>query len=282
MNSNAFRVACLVPTVLACTAGTAAASGFDMLSPHRAVYDLVLDEASERSGIESMNGRIVYEVTGNECDGISVRYRLVTNISTANESYQTDQQTATFESPDGLEFNFLTKSFVDQRPESTVKGTAIRTPEGVKVSLAQPDPRDIELPPAIFISSHLIDVIDAAKRGERMVKRDIFDGSDGADEVVATATFIGEGRVADELLEGESPQAIAAVKESRAWPVTVSYFDKGLGRTAESVPVYEASFLLYENGISRKLVMRYPDYSLAGHLTSLEILKKEPCKPSSD
>lgn len=256
----------------------AAASGFGVLVPHRAVYDLSLKEASDRSGIEAMNGRIVYELSGNECDGVSVRYRFVTNITTSEEAYQTDQQTSTFESPNGLEFNFLTKSFVDKRLESTVKGSATRTAEATKVTLSDPQRRDLDLPPAIFISTHLIDIIDAAKAGKQLVRRDVFDGSDKADEVVTSSAFIGVARKAPEPFEGETDKAIEPLKDVEAWPVTISYFEKGVGQTAESVPVYEASFLLYENGISRKLTMRYPDYTMKGELTSLEFLDRTACK----
>ncbi|MCB1428136.1 MAG: DUF1849 family protein, partial [Nitratireductor sp.] len=119
---NRFYSSLVAITAMACALSPtrSAATGFEILAPHRAVYDLKLDNASERSGIDSVVGRIVYEVTGNECDGMSVRYRFVTNISTGSESYKTDQQTSTFESPDGREFTFLTKSFVDERPESVV------------------------------------------------------------------------------------------------------------------------------------------------------------------
>ncbi|MCB1462466.1 MAG: cell envelope integrity EipB family protein [Nitratireductor sp.] len=277
MNASIIRNLTAAPVLAALLATPAAASGFGILVPHRAVYDLSLKEASDRSGIEAMTGRIVYELSGNECDGVSIRYRFVTNITTSEEAYQTDQQTTTFESPNGLEFNFLTKSFVDKQLESTVKGTATRTKDGVKVVLSDPQRRDLELPPAIFISTHLIDIIGAAKDGEQLLKRDVFDGSDEADEVVASTTFIGEGKVVSEPLEGENAESVAMLEGQKTWPVTISYFEKGVGNAAESLPIYEASFLLYDNGISRKLTMRYPDYALTGDLTSLEMLKKVPC-----
>jgi hypothetical protein len=268
----------LASVAVASSASAVQAAGFEILTPHRAVYDLKLKQASDRSGIEAMTGRIVYEVTGNECEGLSVRYRFVTNIATGSESYRTDQQTATFESPDGREFTFLTKSLVDDRLESTVKGRAVRNDAKTLVELAQPEARQLQLDPSVFISTHLIDVITAAQHGESQLRRDIFDGSDGADEVVASSTFIGEPKVVSTPFEGESAEAVARIDTPQAWPVTVSYFDKTVGATAESLPIYEASFLLYPNGISRRLIMRYPDYSLTGELTSLELLERHPCK----
>lgn len=276
---NRFYSSLVAITAMACALSPtrSAATGFEILAPHRAVYDLKLDNASERSGIDSVVGRIVYEVTGNECDGMSVRYRFVTNISTGSESYKTDQQTSTFESPDGREFTFLTKSFVDERPESVVKGTAIRTGEGVKVDISEPEQRRLELPSAIFLSTHLVDIIEAGRKGETFLKRDIFDGSDQADEVVASSTVIGNARTVGKPFDGEDEAAVKVFADRAAWPVTISYFNLSQSSAAESLPVYEASFLLYPDGISRRLVMRYPDYSLIGEITSLEMLPPTPC-----
>jgi EipB-like len=256
----------------------ASAAGFDILAPHRAIYDLKLEDASERSGIQSITGRIVYEITGNACDGVAVRYRFVTNIATTERSYQTDQQTTTFESPDGKEFDFLTRTYVDARPEKTVRGTAVRTSDGVVVELTKPGERHLELPDAIFISSHLIELIDNAREGERFVHHSIYDGSEDADEVVTGSGVIGESGTYSKPLPGETADAIAPLQGMKAWPVTVSYFDQQADASAERLPVYEASFLLYPNGVSRKLTMRYDDYALVGQLTGLEMLEASDCK----
>lgn len=275
--SRAGIVAVLGLASLALAPRQGAAAGFEILVPHRAVYEVKLREASERSGIEAMSGRIVYEVTGNECDGMTIRYRFVTNIGTAESNYQTDQQTSTFESPDGKEFTFLTKTFVDQRPESTVRGNALRTPSGLKVSLAEPKQRTIDLPEAAFISTHLVTVIELARKGEKFVHMPIFDGSQDADQTVASSTVIGDPRAVPLPVNGETADAVRPIANDEAWPVTISYFEGEPGNTAEALPAYEASFLLYANGISRNLVMRYPDYSLTGELSNLELLKPSPC-----
>jgi hypothetical protein len=254
------------------------AAGFEILAPHRAIYDLKLDEASERSGIQSMNGRIVYEISGNECDGMTVRYRFVSNIATNENSFQTDQQTTTFESADGKEFTFLTRTYVDDHPQKAVRGTAIRTSDGLKVELVQPDNRQLDLPDAAFISAHLISLIENAGQGVQFVKQMIYDGSEDADEVVNSSAVIGTPAVYDALLPDEVADAVDSLRDRRAWPVTVSYFDRQSDATAtERLPSYEASFLLYENGISRNLTMRYDDYSLSGQLSALEMLPNENC-----
>jgi hypothetical protein len=58
----------------------------------------------------------------------------------------------------------------------------------------------------------------------------------------------------------------------------VSYFDREpKDRSGEQTPVYSINFELYENGISRALMLNYSDFSISGELTSLELKKAKPC-----
>ena len=59
------------------------------------------------------------------------------------------------------------------------------------------------------------------------------------------------------------------------WPVTVSYFEKGAG--TDDAPTYTTSFVVYANGIGRKLRIDYGKFALNGHLTHLEILPSPGC-----
>ena len=68
-----------------------------VLAPHRAVYDLTLKDASDRSGITGLSGRMVYEFNGSACEGYTVTFRFVSRIQTQDASRVSDQQTTTFE-----------------------------------------------------------------------------------------------------------------------------------------------------------------------------------------
>ncbi|MBL4892735.1 MAG: cell envelope integrity EipB family protein [Rhizobiaceae bacterium] len=255
-----------------------AASGFGTPVPHRAVYDVTLNAAEDRSGIKGMNGRIVYEVSGNECDGISVQYRFVTNVITSKNQFLTDQQTSTYESPDGKEFSFQTKSFVNEVADANVRGNARNLEDGIKVSISSPKKRELDLAKGMFVSTHLVQVIEEAKAGRHFFQKDIFDGSGKGDEVMASTSVIGNAKSFPKPLKGEKAEAVSKFDGQTAWPVTISYFKHSTDNSGESLPMYEAAFLLYESGISRKLVMTYPDYSLRADLQELEILDKGVCK----
>jgi hypothetical protein len=60
------------------------------------------------------------------------------------------------------------------------------------------------------------------------------------------------------------------------WPITVSYFDRKAA-VGEQTPVYSITFELYENGISRALLLDYNDFAISGELKSLEIRDVKPC-----
>jgi len=253
------------------------ATGFGILAPHRAVYDVKLENAHDRSGIKGMNGRIVYEVTGSECEGISVRYRFVTNVSSNSELFITDQQTITYESPDGKEFSFQTKSFVNEVADQKVEGSASISGDETNVKLTGPKKREISLTNSVFVTSHLINVIKKAKDGENFYQQNIYDGTGDADEVVSSTTIIGKPKPINAPLDGESKDAWEMLDKQQAWPVTTSYFKLEMDNTSESLPIYEASFLLHENGISRNLLMTYPDYALKASLAEIKFLDKSPC-----
>lgn len=252
------------------------AAGFEVLAPHRAVYDVELVEAQDRSGIQDMNGRIVYEINGSACEGISVQYRFVTKIDTARDSFVTDQQSASFESPDGQEFSFFTKSFVNEQPDQSVRGTAKQTENGIEVVHEGEPPKKFQLAKGLFTSSHLIEIMKSAEAGEAFVSHVVFDGSADADVVLDSATVMGREKTVPETLKGEGD--VTSLLEKPAWPVTMSYFDRNPDNSAEAVPIYEASFLLYKNGVTRDLTMRYPDYELKATLSELQLLEQTACE----
>ena len=264
--------------VLLSTTTVGFTAGFEILKPHRAVYDVTLKNAEDRSGINGMKGRIVYEVKGNECEGISIRYRFVTTIDTDRDQFTTDQQTATYESPDGKEFSFETKSFVNDQADQKISGSAKLKNDEIKVALKGETPRELNLGQGVFTTTHLVDILNNAQNGERFVVHDVFDGSGDADKVLNSASVIGSAKDVSGSLEGENPKLNDAFDGRKAWPISMSYFNKNLDNTGEALPIYEASFLLYKDGVTRQLIMRYPDYELRAALTEIEYYKADACK----
>ena len=121
-------------------------------------------------------------------------------------------------------------------------------------------------------------IIEAAREGKTILEFPVYDGSETGEKVYNTLTVIGHddrpGRARADRCR-RRPQALAGLKR---WPVTVSYFDKRDKTGGEQTPVYSIKFELYENGVSRALVLDYNDFAISGELTSLDLKDIKPCK----
>jgi hypothetical protein len=73
------------------------------------------------------------------------------------------------------------------------------------------------------------------------------------------------------------------MKTMTRWPVTVSYYDRDAKRAeGEQTPVYAMSFELYENGVSRALVLDYNDFVIAGALGKFDVKDGKDVKPCNN
>ena len=71
---------------------------------------------------------------------------------------------------------------------------------------------------------------------------------------------------------------VAALDGLTRWPVTMSYFERKPGDTGDRTPSYTMSFELYENGISRALMLDYGNFVVRGDLISLRLKKRAECR----
>ncbi|WP_047454691.1 cell envelope integrity EipB family protein [Rhizobium rhizogenes] len=250
------------------------AAGPSGLIAHRAVYDLELKDATDRSGIAGMFGRMVYEFDGSDCTGFTTNFRFVTQIDTGDATRLSDQQTTTFEDLAKRTFRFETKSYTDDQLDKDVRGAAADDQKGIKVDLTQPQAKQIEVIQSRFPTEHMLDIIHNAKLGKNFFEAQVFDGSDDGDKPLLATTVVGKS----ETPATDDPDAdkAGAFAKTPFWPVTVAYFnEKSKG---DALPVYRMSFKLYENGITRDLTMDYGDFVLTGKLSKLEVLDAKACQ----
>ena len=243
--------------------------------PHRAVYDIGLAETEEHSGITSADGRMVFEVAGNACDGYTMSQRMVVRLGDAEGSDRLlDFRASSFESGDGATFRFESRTSINDRVVDEVKGLAKRTGGGIQVKLEHPDEKTVRLAEqALFPSQHLHAILAAAQADRRFVSAEIYEGS-GRGETANTATAAIGGA---EQTAGSEPVTGGKTR----WPVSIAYFDAevdGGPASGEQMPTHQMSFVLYENGVTRDLMMDYGDYVLSGTIESIEALEPSPCE----
>ncbi|MCX7325483.1 MAG: cell envelope integrity EipB family protein [Hyphomicrobiales bacterium] len=268
----------LVSGALALLASPVFAAGTErvVLSPHRAVYDLKLDTSKPSRSVDAATGRIAFDFTGDACDGYSLSFRQVTVIESAETgSRQIDVRTSNFEDGEAKLFRFKTQSAVGGRMDDRVDGVAEQRDGGYRVQLSQPkrDRYDFASD-VIFPSEHLKRIVTAARRGDTTLNVKVYDGSDDGKQVYDTFAVMGR-RMEPGPLEGlEDAVRKPDMQRVARWPVSISYFKSGSG---EVTPSYAISFDLFENGVTRALVLDYKDFRMTGALVRLDLMPASAC-----
>lgn len=253
------------------------------LAPHRAIYDLKLAKSRGTHGIEAVRGRILYDFTGNACDGYELQFRQVSELDLGEgKTALSDLRSTTWEDGNAKAFRFNSENLVDDKHTDSVDGHADRNAQTVAVSLSKPKEKNFTVPvSAVFPTEHMRRIIGAARDGKSVLEFPVYDGSESGEKLYSTLTVIGKP-----IAPGARPPDDAAAKVPELatltrWPVTISYFEQENAKqeqTGEQTPVYAISFELYENGISRALVLAYSDFTIKGEMTSLDLKKSKPCQ----
>jgi hypothetical protein len=256
----------------------AAAPAGEEFASHRAVYELSLARSNGNSTVAA-RGRILYDFSGSSCEGYALRFRQVSQLDNGEgRSVLSDLRTTTWEDGAAKSYLFKSQSYINQELRDSVDGKAERQSDKVAVALSKPEEKTLELVPHVaFPTDHMRRVIVAARAGNTVLEAPVYDGSDGGAKMYETLTVIGRVIEPNERVPADAAAGQAALAGLKRWPITVSYFDKAKSGNGEQSPVYSIKFELYENGVSRALVLDYNDFAIAGELTTLEMRDSKPC-----
>lgn len=251
------------------------------LVPHRAVYDLTLAEARGKRPIASVRGRILYDFSGNSCEGYALQFRQVSEIDSGEgRLVVSDLRAATWEDGAAKSFRFNSQNFFNDKLVDSVDGHADRRKAETRVNLKKPATKAFNLDGnLIFPTDHMRRIIAAARAGQTFIDLPVYDGSETGEKVYSTFTVIGPAVDPGKHKLDDATAKQNALAGLKRWPVTISYFEKsGKSGGGEQIPAYSITFELFENGISRALVLDYNDFVLKGEMKQIEIKPQNPCK----
>jgi EipB-like len=287
MTTNAWWVrvlqgglAALPLLVLGVDSGSAAPDGI-VLAPHRAIYELALATSRGGSGVSSVVGRMAYDLTGSACEGYTQSMRFVTRMTNQSGStVVTDLRSSTWEDGQAKRFRFDSSQFRDDKASDATVGEAMRggADSEVKVELSKPAKKSLSISTGVqFPVQHTISLLASAKAAKPAFRAELYDGSEKGEKVYDTVAAIGRAQgpgVNRKLPVVKNAERLDALK---AWPVSIAYFELGGGQQ-DAVPVYELSFLMFENGVSRKLYIDYGEFALQGELTQVTFHEPSKCE----
>ena len=261
------------------------AAGRDiLLAPHRATYEMMLVTTRGGTGVTAVSGRMVYELTGSVCEGYTQNMRFVTQMTNqGGTTTVTDLRSSSWEEGSGRRFRFNSSQFRDEKPTEATAGDAARanTADDIKVELTKPAKKGLSLSARVYFPiQHSIALLQAAKEGKTSFRADLYDGSEKGEKVYDTVSVIGRHRPVGANRQLPVVKNVEALDGLEAWPVSIGYFEPGSDHT-DAVPVYELSFLFFENGVSRKLFIDYGEFSMRGELKEIVFHPPSKCEQKS-
>jgi hypothetical protein len=281
----------LVLTLAAVAAGSGgivggsarAAAGGPFLA-HQALYELSLVKSRGSNSINSARGRILYNFSGSACEGYTSEFRQVSELDVGEDKVTlSDLRSTSWEDGAGKSYRFKIDARMNDSDSSPVDGVAERSGDHITVKLKQPVSKTFTLDgDTVFPTEQIQRIIAAARAGKSLLELSVYDGSDNGEKVYNTLTVIGQPIPGDRTIAAPDPSTTSDVMKSLTrWPVTVSYYDRDTkAKDGEQTPVYAMSFELFENGVSRALVLDYNDFVIAGAMGKFDVKDSKPCKPA--
>src|ERR1700688_4979546 len=259
----------------------AAATGGPFLA-HQALYELTLVKSRGSSSINSARGRILYNFSGSASEGYTSEFRQVSGLDSGEGKVTlSDLRSTSWEDGAGKSYRFKIDTRMNDTDSNPVDGVAERTGDKITVKLKQPEAKTFTLDGAtVFPTEQIQRIIAAAKEGKSILELTVYDGSDNGEKVYNTLTVIGQPIAGDRTVASPDPSTTNdAMKSLTRWPVTVSYYDRDAkSKDGEQTPAYAMSFELFENGVSRALVLDYNDFVISGALGKFDLKDSKPCK----
>jgi EipB-like len=301
---------------MAWSGGVASAGAPIRLQPHRATYDITLDETGPATSIGGITGRVVYELMGSACEGYAQNMRFVTEMTnTDGQSSTTDLRTSSWEDVPARRMRFSSSTYGNDQLVEQTQGSATKSQDNggpaaseskaaqtaqtagqaqlpgqfqqsgqagsalgsLVIDVTKPERKSTRIAePVFFPIDHSAAIIRHAREGRRMFTGNLYDGSEGGEKYYFTAAAIGPAIAPDELRRVAEASGLPKLAGVSSWPVAIAYF-KPESRHLDQMPLYEMFFRFHDNGITSNLVIDHGDYRLKGELKELTLLDQSPC-----
>src|SRR5499427_8769384 len=137
------------------------------LASHRAIYELKLAQTRGNSSTVAARGRILYDFSGNSCEGYALQFRQVSELDNGEGKVAlSDLRSTTWEDGAAKKFVFKSQNYLNLSLIDSVDGEAERLGGKVAVGLTKPQDRTFDIDAAVaFPTDHMRRIITAARAG---------------------------------------------------------------------------------------------------------------------
>ena len=239
------------------------------VTPHRAFYEMRLGKADQNSDVQAVIGRSAFTL-GRDCSGWQTNEDyLIEFVGKEGNTNRIISSFKSWESDAGDMYSFEISERSSFQKEKDFTGYAKVTSDSGNAHFSIAVDDTMKLPAdTYFPMRHLKAIIDGAEKGKTILAASVFTGADPDDALLATNTVIGGWKI-------EAPVAhLGAFGQKGYWPVQTAYF-KPAAKAAE--PEYEINYSIQPNGVVRRYVIDYGDFTIIAKLIKLEALDAPYC-----
>jgi len=242
---------------------------------YRAVYDLEPTHIDQGVKAQPIDGKLAYEVAGSDCLGWTVTSDLINRTSEQEMGFRvSESKSRSYESGDGLSMTVSQQELLNDRlsEDDEIKVQRTTTSDEAKGSMSGSKKLEFTLAPdLIFPTQHQKHLLAAAAKGETHDVSQVYDGSDGVKQY-RIITFIGPKRPPQEQAQPE----LAGLSKLASWVFQLGYYS--MDDIQADAPEFQATFIMYENGLSTEMLFDYGNYAMKAKYSHMELLPTPPCE----
>jgi hypothetical protein len=233
--------------------------------PHRATYSITLDKNYYDEDVADAKGEMTIQLA-KAGDGWVIEQKSTLHIYYKDESAeQVITSLATYESLDGLKYSFNARTLRGEE-EEIISGEAILASKGGAgiVTYQQPDESEVRLPVGtIFPTQHLIYMLQAAKKGQKVVSNIVFDGSSETHEAVQVDTVLGAAQEPKLALTNKD-----LFQAKKVWPMRMAIYTVDSNAPEAD---YEIMQHVLDHGVIRDMTLDYGTFKVKAVLIQVEV-----------
>jgi len=248
------------------------------VAPHKAIYDVRLLSVRGDNQLADVRGSVYFEWT-DSCENWSTSHNF--KVKYDYEGMPAAQVVTDFdmlEAKSGETLYFTINRERNGKPHQEIRGAAeigLTDRNGI-VRYTLPEEMDKVLPSnTYFAVDHSLELIRRMKAGEVIFNAYLFEGSD-LDDPTEVNAIIGKSVTPPEALL-QIEEIDATLLESPARKVRLAFFATEEEDRDNTLPLYEMSAVLHENGVVSNMIVEYPGFSVEQTLTALEGLEPAEC-----
>ncbi|WP_156950698.1 EipB family protein [Terasakiella pusilla] len=241
------------------------------LRSHDATYLMtqVHQYGRDWSPVEQAQGLLRYKFR-RTCDGWTVEHQTALDMIYENDARsQMVWHYTSWEAQDGSKLRFRTRTQTNGMETENISGEARHEVGETAVVYSQLSDKRLSLPAGTYFpTSHMVEALKQAEKGEVLFNGFYFDGSDD-----------NAGFSLDTVMTRFDGKPLAKVEDVKldkqpAWDMQLAFFDS---QSQDSTPYMEIGARYRQDGVTTRLMQNFGDFVLQGRLIELTYADEPVC-----